>query len=79
MCHDIHYYDQVHLEYFKGLTDRIRKGDFESLQAYYDKYIFGVKDTDAFIDLIPYKQLKYARQIESRTLDLQTHLEAPSS
>jgi len=79
MCHDIHYYDQIHLEYFKGLTDRFRNGDIENLQAYYDKYIFGVKDTDAFIDLIPYKQLKYARQIESRTLDLQTHLESPSS
>lgn len=78
VCHDIHYYDKVHLEHFKGITNAFRKGDTESLQAYYDKYIFGVKDTDEFIDLIPYKQLKYAIQSESRTLELQSHLEPPS-
>ena len=78
MCHDIYYYDQIHLEGFKKLTDELRKGNAEGLKAYYDKYIYGVKDIDEFIDLIPYKQLKYAKQVESRTLDLQSHLEAPT-
>ena len=79
VCHDIHYYDKIHLEYFKGLTDAFRKGDKEGLAAYYDTYIFGVADTDEFIDQIPYKQLKYAQQTESRTLELQTHLTPPTA
>jgi len=79
VCHDIHYYDKIHLEHFKGLTDAFRKGDRESLAAYYDTYIFGVADTDGFIDQIPYAQLKYAQQTESRNLELQTHLTPPTA
>lgn len=77
VCHDHYYYDKVHLEYFKGLTNTFRKGDTQGLKDYYDKYVFGVKDTDEMIDQIPYKQLKYARQTESRTLELQSHLDVP--
>ena len=77
VCHDIHYYDKVHLEFFKELTNEFRKGNTEGLAEYYDKYIFNVNNTDEFIDLIPYKQLKYARQTESRPLELQTHLDPP--
>ena len=78
VCHDIHYYDKIHLEHFKGLTNAFRKGDRDSLAAYYDTYIFGVADTDEFIAQIPYAQLKYARQTESRNLELQTHLTPPA-
>ena len=77
VCHDIHYYDKIHLEHFKALTNAFRKGDGDGLEAYYDQYIFGVKDIDEFIDQIPYKQLRYAHQTESRTLELQTHLDVP--
>jgi len=77
VCHDIHYYDKVHLEFYKGLTNQFRNGDTDGLKAYFDKYVFGVNDTDEFIDLIPYKQLKYARQTASRPLELQTHLVSP--
>ena len=79
VCHDIYYYDKIHLEHFKGLTDAFRKGDVDGLEEYYDKYIFGVKDQDEFIDQIPYKQLRYAQQSESRNLELQTHLVAPQA
>lgn len=77
VCHDIYYYDKIHLEHFKALTNAFRKGDEAGLRAYYDRYVFGAADTDAFIDLIPYKQLKYAQQTESRSLELQTHLVPP--
>ncbi len=77
VCHDIHYYDKVHLEHFKGLTNAFRKGEASGMEEYYDKYVFGVKDMDDFIDLIPYKQIRYAQQTESRNLELQTHLVAP--
>lgn len=79
VCHDYHYYDKIHLEYFKGLTNGFRKGYSEGLKSYYDTYIFGVKDTDDFIGSIPYRQLKYAQQSESRNLELQSHLVPPQA
>lgn len=78
VCHDYYYYDKIHLEYFKGLTNEFRKGEIEGLQDYYDTYV-SVPDTDAFLDKIPYRQLKYAQQTESRTLELQTHLVPPTA
>jgi len=77
VCHDIYYYDKIHLEHFKALTNAFRQGEWDGLEEYYEKYIFGVKDTDEFIDLIPYKQLKFAQLTESRNLELQTHLKPP--
>lgn len=79
VCHDIHYYDKIHLEHFKGLTNAFRKGDKDGLAAYYDDYVYGVANTDEFIAKIPYKQLKYAQQTESRNLELQTHLTPPAA
>ncbi len=78
VCHDIHYYDKFHLEYFKSLTNIFRQGDAEPLQAYYDKFIFGVEDIDGFMELIPYKQIKYAQQVESRSLLLQEGIQNPA-
>jgi glutaconate CoA-transferase subunit A len=79
LCHDIHYYDKIHLEYYKGLTNGFRKGVVEPLREYFDKYVFGVKDIDGFISLIPYEQLKYAQQVESRSLHLQQGLQDPGA
>ncbi len=78
VCHDIHYYDKIHLEYFKSLTNNFRKGEIEPLQAYYDKYVFGVANTEDFISMIPYRQIKYAQQVESRSLLLQEGLQDPA-
>lgn len=75
MCHDYYYFSQSHIAYFKGLTEKFRKGDRKGLEEYYEKYVYGVKDFDGFIAQIPYKQLKYIRQCESRSLELQTFLE----
>lgn len=75
MCHDYHYFDQTHIAQFKVATEKFRKGDTEPLKEYYEKYIFGVEDFDGFIAQIPYKQLKYTKQIESRGLELQKFLE----
>lgn len=75
LCHDYYYFDQTHLAYFKGMTEKFRKGDRKGLEEYYEKYIFGVKDFDGLIAQIPYKQLKYVQQIESRSLELQEFLE----
>ena len=79
VCHDYHYYDKLHLEYFKGLTNEFREGHDTGLKTYFDTHIFGVRDTDDFMELIPYRQLKYAQQTESRNLELQTHLVPPQA
>jgi glutaconate CoA-transferase subunit A len=79
LCHDIHYYGKTHLEYYKGLTNGFRKGVVEPLREYFDKYVFGVKDIDGFIGLMPYEQLKYAQQVESRSLHLQQGLQEPGA
>lgn len=79
LCHDIHYYDKIHLEHFKGLTNGFRKGVDEPLREYFNKYVFDVKGTDGFIGQIPYEQLKYAQQVESRSLHLQEGLQEPEA
>ncbi|MGI6065824.1 MAG: CoA transferase subunit A [Bacillota bacterium] len=75
MCHDYYYFSQSHIANFKGLTEKFRKGDRQGLEEYYEKYVYGVQDFDGFIAQIPYKELKYIQQCESRSLELQTFLE----
>lgn len=75
MCHDHYYFGQTHIAYFKKITEDFWKGDTGSMEEYYDKYIFEVKDFDGFISQIPYKELKYSQQLEGRSLDLQKFLE----
>jgi len=75
MCHDYYYFDQSHIANFKVLTEDFRKGNPAGLEEYYAKYIYEVKDFDGFIVQIPYKELKYTQQMESRSLELQKFLE----
>lgn len=75
LCHDYYYFAQSHIAYFKAKTEKFRKGDRQELQDYYEQYILGVKDFDGFIAQIPYHQLKYACQMDTRSLELQKFLE----
>jgi len=71
MCHDHYYFGQTHIALLKQAAEEFRKGNREKLEAYYERYIFGAGDFDAYIGRIPYKELKYAQQMESRSLELQ--------
>lgn len=75
MCHDHYYFGQTHIADFKMKTEAFRQGDARGLEDYYHKYIFDVTDFDGFISQIPYQELKYSRQAEGRSLDLQKFLE----
>lgn len=75
LCHDYYYFAQSHIAYFKGKTEKFRKGDRQELQDYYEQYILGVKDFDGFIAQIPYQQLKFACQMDTRSLELQKFLD----
>lgn len=65
-CHSHYYFDEIHIKDFRRTAEAFRKGDGDQLRHYYQQYILGVKDTDGFLEQIPYRQLKYIQQIELR-------------
>ncbi|MFZ5974165.1 MAG: CoA transferase subunit A [Bacillota bacterium] len=75
MCHDYYYFGQSHIAMLKQAAEEFRKGNGSALEAYYEEFILGAEDFDGYISRIPYKQLKYAQQMESRSLELQKFLE----
>ncbi|MDD2420751.1 MAG: CoA transferase subunit A [Heliobacteriaceae bacterium] len=63
-CNGIHYFDEQHIQEFRGLCEKARKGDKAGLKEYYDKYIFGVKNTTEFVNQLPLSQIQHVQKIE---------------
>ena len=76
MCHDCYYFGQGHIAMLRQAAEEFRKGNKAGLESYYDKFILSAKDFDDYIGRIPYKELNLARQMESRSLELQKFVES---